>query len=60
MLLDSAYEIANQTRQSIYDCLYVSLARLLNGQMVTADRRIYDGLADGLFAEHGVWVQDIA
>lgn len=58
-LLDSAYAIAIQTQQSIYDCLYVALAALLDGKMVTADRRLYDGLADGPFAKHAVWVEDI-
>lgn len=58
-LLDPAYAIANQTGRSIYDCLYVVLATLLDGQMVTADRGLYDGLADGPLAEHVVWVDDI-
>lgn len=57
--LDSAFAIANQTGKSIYDCLYIALAALLKGRMVTADRRLYDGLKSGPFKEHVVWVADI-
>jgi len=59
-LLDTAFAIANQTGQSIYDCLYVALAALLKGRMVTADRRLHDGLKNGKFRKHIVWVEDAA
>jgi len=55
--LDPAFAIANHTGQSIYDCLYVALAALLKGRMVTADRRLYDGLRKGRFRKHVVWVE---
>ncbi len=42
--LDSAFVIAHQTGQSIYDGLYIALAVLLKGRMVTADGKLYDGL----------------
>ncbi|MGD8238180.1 MAG: type II toxin-antitoxin system VapC family toxin [Armatimonadota bacterium] len=58
-VLDRAYAIANQTRQSVYDCLYVALAAQLAAQMVTADRRLYDAVAGGPFAGHVVWVEDV-
>ena len=57
--LDSAFAIANQTGQSVYDSLYVALAALLNGRMVTADRRLYGVLKNGSFAKHVVWVEDV-
>lgn len=57
--LDSAFEIASQTGQSIYDCLYVALAALLKGRMVTADRRLYDALKDSQFKKYVVWVGDV-
>ena len=59
-LLDPAYAMANHTGRSLYDCLYVALAVLLGGQVVTADRRLYDGLARSEFSEHVVWVEDAA
>ena len=58
-LLDPAYEIANRTRRSLYDCLYLALAVMLDMRMVTADRRLYDGLADGPFAKHVMWVENV-
>ncbi len=58
-LLDPAYEIAISTSQAIYDCLYVALAARLDAPMVTADRRLYAGLANGPFARYLLWVQDI-
>lgn len=57
--LDSAFAIANQTRHSIYDCLYVALAALLKGKTVTADRKLYNDLMNGPFKKHIVWVADI-
>jgi len=57
-MLDLAYEIANRTGHSVYDCLYIALAALLQGQMVTADRRLYDGLAHGPFARYVRWVSE--
>ncbi len=58
-LLDSAYAIAAETGQGIYDCLYVALAALVGGPMVTADRRLYDGLAGGGYARHVLWIEDV-
>ena len=58
-LQDSAFLIANQTRRSVYDCLYIALAVALNGQMVTADRRLFEGLKDGPFAGRVVWIEDL-
>jgi len=59
-LLDPAYAIANQSRLNIYDCLYIALAALLNGQMVTADRRLYEVMMNSPFAKQVMWVGDIA
>jgi hypothetical protein len=58
-LRDLAYAIANRTGQSVYDCLYVALAVLLKGRMVTADRRLYDGLKNGPLKRHAAWIGDI-
>jgi len=57
-LLDPAYEIAIRTDQSLYDCLYVALAMLVKGRMVTADRQFYEALAAGPFAKHELWIED--
>lgn len=56
---DSAYTIASQTGQRVYDCLYVALAAILKGRMVTADRRLYDSLKNGPLGKHLLWVEDV-
>ena len=58
-LLDSAYAIAVQMRQSIYDCLYVALAVLLNARMVTADRVLYSGMSQSEYARNIVWIEEL-
>lgn len=58
-LLDLGYDVAIRTARSLYDCLYVALALLLDGKMVTADRRLYDGLAGGPLSRHVLWVEEL-
>lgn len=57
--LDPAFTISSRTGQSVYDCLYVALAVLLKGKMLTADRKLYDGLRSGPFKKHLIWIEDI-
>lgn len=57
--LDSAFAIASQTGQSVYDSLYVALAALLKGKMVTANRRLYEALKSSPFKKSVVWIGDI-
>lgn len=57
--LDSAFAIANETGQSIYDSLYLALAVLLRARMVSADRRLYEAVRNGRFKKHIVWIEDI-
>jgi predicted nucleic acid-binding protein len=59
-LRDSAYAMANLAGVSLYDCLYVALAAVLKGRMVTADRRLYNGAVNGTFGRHIVWIGDLA
>ena len=37
LLLDRATEISSQTRQGVYDCLYVALAEAEGCELITAD-----------------------
>ena len=59
MLLDPAYALADQTGCSLYDALYLALAVNLHGQLVTADRRLYNGLASSLYSKYILWVEDL-
>jgi predicted nucleic acid-binding protein len=58
-LLDPGYELAVRSGRSLYDCLYVALAILLDGKMVTADRRLYKGLAAGPLSKILLWIEDL-
>jgi predicted nucleic acid-binding protein len=58
-LIASAIDIANQTARSLYDCLYLSLAIKIQGQMVTADRKFYDALQPTAFTDKVLWIEDV-
>ena len=58
-LLDAATAIALETATSPYDCVYIALAVSLDAQTVTADRRFYQALAKGRFANRGLWIGDL-
>src|SRR5438128_2649806 len=51
-LLTSAFDLANRTQRTVYDCLYLALAVQLGGQMVTADQRLFNSLAGTPWARH--------
>lgn len=58
-LREKAFEIALETRSSIYDCLYLALAEALNSNMVTADRKFFEALQNGQFRHRMLWVEEI-
>jgi predicted nucleic acid-binding protein len=58
-LFPKAFQIANDTYRSLYDCLYLSLALAIDGQMVTADLKFYESLKTGPYANRLLWVEDI-
>jgi predicted nucleic acid-binding protein len=58
-LQDIAYPIAHKSGCSFYDGLYLALAIHLGSKMVTADRRLYNGLAHGPFLKNILWVEDL-
>lgn len=59
-LLLEAGQVAHETYRSVYDCLYLVLARQLNGRMVTADKKLYMALKDSNeWREYLLWIEDI-
>jgi predicted nucleic acid-binding protein len=58
-LIDSAYEIAITTGSSLYDCIYIALAILLDCQMVTSDKRLVDNITNTPFNKHILWIEDV-
>jgi predicted nucleic acid-binding protein len=59
LLFPLAFELAHQTRRSLYDCMYLALAVTFGGQLVTADRRFFGSLEIGQFAEYLCWVEHL-
>ena len=58
-LLDPAFAIASGEGRSVYDSLYIALAILLDAQMLTADRKLYNALKKSPFKKNITWVEDI-
>jgi predicted nucleic acid-binding protein len=59
-LFPAAYELALDTQQSLYDCLYLALTVAVDGRMITADQKFYQALTDGPYIRRLVWVEDLA
>lgn len=59
VLLDHAYFLSVTLRISVYDCLYLALAALLDSPLVTADRRICRSVAGTPLENSALWVKDI-
>lgn len=58
-LFPSAYDLALDTRQSLYDCLYLALAEAVDGTLITADRRFYTAITGGPYGRRVSWVEDL-
>lgn len=58
-LFADAFRLAVETRRSVYDCTYLSLAIQVGCPLVTADRRFYDAIKVGPYAPHLLWVGDL-
>ncbi len=56
--LNIAHGIALDSGRSLYDCLYIALAQLVNGAVITADRKLFDALQGTPLAPFLCWVED--
>jgi predicted nucleic acid-binding protein len=57
-LLESAFRHGVRYRRPVYDSIYLVLAMALGGRVVTADRRLYNGIHGGPLDHLVVWVTD--
>jgi predicted nucleic acid-binding protein len=55
-LLASAFDLADHTQRTVYDCVYLALAVQLGGRMVTADQRLCNSLTGTPWAPSICWV----
>jgi predicted nucleic acid-binding protein len=58
-LRDRAFELALETKSSVYDCLYLALAEALDGRMVTADGKFFQALGNSPLCDRMLWVGDL-
>ncbi len=59
-LLLEAGQVAHATCRSVYDCLYLVLAKQLQGKMVTADKKLYLSLKESTdWSANLLWIEDI-
>jgi len=59
-LLLEAGQVAHNTYRSVYDSLYLVLAKRLEGKMITADKKLYLSLKDSpQWSDHLLWIEDI-
>lgn len=58
-LFAAAYQLALNTRRSLYDCLYLALAEAIDGVMVTADHKFFASLTNGPYGRRVMWVGDL-
>lgn len=58
-LFPAAFQLALDTRRSLYDCLYLALAEAVNGAVITADQKFYMALTNGPYGRKVMWVEDL-
>jgi predicted nucleic acid-binding protein len=58
-LFPAAYQLAVDTQRSVYDCLYLALAEVIDGVMIMADHKFYSSLTGGSYGRRVLWVEDL-
>ena len=58
-LVVDAFDIADRTGRTVYDCMYLALAVRLSAKMVTADERFVNSLTGTPWAAFVIRLQDI-
>jgi predicted nucleic acid-binding protein len=56
---EEAFQMAIETKRSIYDCLYLALAEALDGRMVTADAKFFQSLQSTPLRDRMLWVENL-
>ncbi|MBV8884678.1 MAG: type II toxin-antitoxin system VapC family toxin [Chroococcidiopsidaceae cyanobacterium CP_BM_RX_35] len=59
LLLQDAFNLANHSGRSIYDCFYLALAIRENCQMVTSDEKFFNAIKNTVWTTSLCWVEDI-
>lgn len=57
-LRNATFQLAVETRQSVYDCLFLALALVLGGHLVTADLRFKKGLPSRILRDRVITLSE--
>jgi predicted nucleic acid-binding protein len=58
-LLPSAFDLATDTQAPLYDCLYLSLAFVVDARFVTADRKCAQILSRSRYGSCLLWIEGL-
>ena len=58
-LLTDAFTLAVETKRTVYDSLYLALAREIDAPLVTADLRFRNALTSSSYGGNVVWLGDL-
>jgi len=58
-LVLAAFDLAQLTKQSVYDSLYLALAIKLDLSFLTADQKFYQALQHGQYRTRLRWIEDL-
>ncbi len=56
-MIDHAFVLAVEIGASLYDALFLALALRLDGELVTADDKLFRKIQASPYAAHGRWVE---
>lgn len=59
LLLQNAFDLANQAGRSIHDCFYLALAIQENCQMVSFDEKFFNALQNTAWATSLTWIENL-
>lgn len=60
MLINEAWRIAYDYQCTVYDSLYVAMAKMKQGILVTADKSLFQNINTSTLSKHILWIEDIA
>ncbi|MBK9214209.1 MAG: type II toxin-antitoxin system VapC family toxin [Chloracidobacterium sp.] len=58
-LVEEAVKCAMETRQTVYDWMYLTLALALDIQFVTADAKFFNNVSQTKYSNHLCWIGDV-
>jgi predicted nucleic acid-binding protein len=59
LLLATAFDLAERTGRTVYDCLYLALASRLGARLVTADERLVNSLTNTPWSGSALHLRDV-